>query len=333
MKHLLTLCLLAITMCAVAQTKKTVAVLDAVDKQGNIPTAYLSMIRNTMITAVTNTTDYEAYDRTSLDAIASEQNFQRSGHVDDEQIKRLGKMAGVDYVLVTEADAVDGWLTMIVKILNVETAKYEKAIDSDFLEMKPQIVQAGVRDVASKLFGGSSVYTTSPTSQTPQPQKTLEPGGTEPSANNVSRNKVAISLFACIQADKQLIDGVKVEYKIVSNTSEVASTDYLYWATSKVAYSEKNGKPALFNVFCVPKDIAEQEIGINAYMDAIIKNRQEPIFIQGLTSANCSNVSIIIRLSKEGFISQEKRFNLKEQATAIAKNNAATLKLITELRH
>ncbi len=329
MKKLFTLCLLAVTMCAVAQTRKTVAVLDAVDKQGNIPTAYLSMIRNTMITAVTNTTDYEAYDRTSLDAIASEQNFQRSGHVDDEQIKRLGKMAGVDYVLVTEADAVDGWLTMIVKILNVETAKYEKAIDSDFLEMKPQIVQAGVRDVASKLFGGSSVYSTPPTSQ---PIRTPEKETTAKSVDNTTNNKVAICLLGAITAKFELIDNVKIEYKIISSTSEVASTDYHYWTESNVVYA-KNGKPALFNVSCYPQSMAGQVNGTNEQVDAILQNRQEPIFVQGLTSANCSKVSIVLRLSKEGFIPQEKKFDFKGQSKEIAKNNAVILSLITELKH
>lgn len=306
--------------------KKTVAVLDAVDKQGNIPSAYLSMIRNTMITAVTNTEDYEAYDRTSLDAIASEQNFQRSGNVDDEQIKRLGKMAGVDYVLVTEADAVDGWLTMIVKILNVETAKYEKAIDSDFLEMKPQNVQAGVRDVASKLFGGSSVYATSLTSQIPQPQKDPKHDNTEPSKNNINSNQVTITLLGVIKADKRLVDGAKVEYKIISNTSEVASTNYQLVGMTKVAYATK-GKQAAFNLYCAP--IA------NAFGGAIYNTiRQEPIYINGLTSANCSQVSIIFRISKEGYISQEKPFSLRECSTLIAKHNVELVyKLITELTH
>lgn len=328
MKKLLTLCLLAVTMCTVAQ-KKTVAILDAVDKQGNIPAAYLSMIRNTMITAVTNTSDYEAYDRTSLDAIASEQNFQRSGQVDDEQIKRLGKMAGVDYVLVTEADAVDGWLTMIVKILNVETAKYEKAIDSDFLEMKPQIVQAGVRDVANKLFGGSSVYSSSSAPQRPLSQQNSNSENIESLANNISSNKVSISLYGCIQVNKQVIDGAKIEYKIVSNASEVASTDYQLVGMTKVAYTIKGGKAA-YNFLCTP--IAYAPSG-TIWWDALKTIRQEPIYIDGLTSANCSQVSIIFRISKEGYLPYEQTFYLKGNSKQIAKGNNATFVLITELKH
>lgn len=326
MKKLLSLCLLVVTMCAVAQQKKTVAILDAVDKQGNIPAAYLSMIRNTMITVVTNTSDYEAYDRTSLDAIASEQNFQRSGQVDDEQIKRLGKMAGVDYVLVTEADAVDGWLTMIVKILNVETAKYEKAIDSDFLEMKPQNVQAGVRSVANKLFGGSSVYTTEPTAQS---GGTPEKATPQTSVDYTNNNKVDICLLGAISANHKLIEDVKIEYKIISTTSEVASTDYQLLGMTKFAYL-KNGKPTTYNFLC--SSIANTPSG-TIYWDALRAIRQDPFYITGLTSANCSQVSIIFRISKEGYIPQEKGFYFRGYSKQIAKNNLVFFSIITELKH
>lgn len=294
MKKLLTLCLLAVTICAVAQ-KKTVAVLDAVDKQGKIPSAYLSMIRNTMITAITNTTDYEAYDRTSLDAIASEQNFQRSGQVDDEQIKRLGKMAGVDYVLVTEADAVDGWLTMIVKILNVETAKYEKAIDSDFLEMKPQIVQTGVRDVASKLFEGGNVYA---------------PSFSAPMTSQKPNSQILHSKFANADSVNLIImcgePQANVKYRIISSTPEVLSTEYQYLGnTGYISYAR------MFSVLaCLTSSLKTEYMkSDDAAHIAYINNCTSAIHIPGLTKENSKDIILLIHLSN-GNKSAEMKVNI-----------------------
>ena len=45
---------------------------------------------------------YEGYTRVNLSAITDEHAFERSGYVSDKEIKELGRMNGVDYVLVAE---------------------------------------------------------------------------------------------------------------------------------------------------------------------------------------------------------------------------------------
>lgn len=162
MKKLLTLCLLAITMCAVAQEKKTVAVLDPVDRQQTVPGYLLSTIRMTMETAITLSSEYEAFDRSTLDKLKQEQSFQHSGEVNDNTIKKLGQLTGVNYILVPEVSGGDGYVMISAKVMDVEKGRYERAFDSEFVEMKPQEVQKAARGLAVKLFGLSgSMSTTS----------------------------------------------------------------------------------------------------------------------------------------------------------------------------
>lgn len=101
-KSILIVLLSLLSMTAFAQTKK-VAILETVDKNGNVSYAIKLMIRSNLAKVITNTPGYEGYDRTDMKQISDEQTFQRTGMVSDEDIKRLGKITGAQYVLVAEA--------------------------------------------------------------------------------------------------------------------------------------------------------------------------------------------------------------------------------------
>ncbi|MCQ2324486.1 MAG: formylglycine-generating enzyme family protein [Paludibacteraceae bacterium] len=165
MKKLLTLCLLAVTMCVVAQNKKTVAVLEPLDRQKAVPAYMLASIRMTMETAITLSDEYEAFDRSALDRLKQEQHFQQSGEVDDtEKIKHLGALAGVNYVVVPEVAGGDGYVMISAKVMDVEKGRYDHAFDSEFVEMKPQEIQKAARKLAVDMFGLSGGPTSSSSS-------------------------------------------------------------------------------------------------------------------------------------------------------------------------
>ena len=106
-----------------AQVKR-VAILETVDKENKVTYANKLILRANLSKAITNTAGYEAYDRTDIDAIMGEQNFQRTGMVSNDQIKRLGEMTGANYILVAEAVVVDSKTMFITaKLLDVETAR------------------------------------------------------------------------------------------------------------------------------------------------------------------------------------------------------------------
>lgn len=129
MKKLLILLLSVISMSVFAQKEvKKVAILETVDRYGNVPYGVLLQVRSSLTFAISNTEGYEGFDRVDISAITGEQNFQRTGHVDEEQIKRIGVMTGASYVLIAEAAQYDDQNIIITaKILDVETSGIVKS--------------------------------------------------------------------------------------------------------------------------------------------------------------------------------------------------------------
>ena len=135
-----------------AQEVKRVAILETVDRENKVSYANKLILRANLSKAITQTSGYEAYDRTDIDAIMGEQNFQRTGLVSNEQIKRLGEMTGANYILVAEAVVVDSKNMFITaKLLDVETAR---TIMTDNLMMgtSADAIQEGCMVLAKKLF-------------------------------------------------------------------------------------------------------------------------------------------------------------------------------------
>lgn len=108
-------------------------------------------MRSNLAKAITNTPGYEAYDRTDMDAILGEQNFQRTGMVSNEQIKRLGEMTGAQYVLVAEAAVIDATnMYITAKLLDVETARTEMT-DNQMMGTNAREIQKGCQLLAANL--------------------------------------------------------------------------------------------------------------------------------------------------------------------------------------
>ncbi len=150
-KYIIFLFAFIFPMMAISQVKK-IAILETVDKNGDISYAHKLMLRASLSKAITNTEGYEAYDRTDIDAIMGEQDFQRTGMVSDDQIRQLGEMTGAMYILIAEAAKVDNANMFITaKVLNVETAKTEMT-DNLLMEATPSDIQKGCTNLANKLL-------------------------------------------------------------------------------------------------------------------------------------------------------------------------------------
>ena len=150
-KKLFAILMIALSVSAVAQTKK-VAILETVDRDNKLTYGVRLMVRSNLAEAVATTKGYEAYDRTNLDKILDEQTFQRTGYVSDEQIREIGKMTGVQYILVAEASKVDeAHVFVTAKILDVVTARTEN-ISSQLLGISAEQIQKGCQALASKLL-------------------------------------------------------------------------------------------------------------------------------------------------------------------------------------
>ena len=164
-------CFLLFAGIASAQVKR-VAILETVDKEGNITYANKLILRSNLSKAITNTPGYEAYDRTDIDAIMGEQEFQRTGMVSNDQIKRLGEMTGANYILVAEAAIADATTMFITaKLLDVETAR-TILTDNVMMGTNPESIQEGCIALAKKLFNNTSQPSTSVSSQAIQHDNT-----------------------------------------------------------------------------------------------------------------------------------------------------------------
>lgn len=154
-KVFLLACLLFSTLLTFAQIKK-VAILEVVDREGRLSYSQKLVLRSSMARAVANTLGYEAYDRTDVDMIMSEHDFQRTGLVREDEIRKLGEMTGVSLILVTEGALTDyNNIFVTAKILNVETGKVEM-MDNMMMSLNGDGMQQGCTKLTTRLFGVTS---------------------------------------------------------------------------------------------------------------------------------------------------------------------------------
>lgn len=170
-KLILFICLLcSVTMVYSAEAKK-VAILEVEDTENALEHGQRLMLRSSLAKAVANTPGYEAFDRTSLDAIMEEHNFQRTGFVNSKEIKELGEMTGVSYILVSEAAKTgDRKIVVAVKLVNVETAKVEIS-DNAVMGTSSDDMQRGCDMLASTLLDKKKHGKRITTEEQPKKQK------------------------------------------------------------------------------------------------------------------------------------------------------------------
>ena len=157
--------LLVVGAAAIAQNSKKVAILETVDKEGKVPYGVRLQLRGSLTYAISNTPGYEGYDRVDMSSIMGEHDFQRTGMVSDDQIKKLGEMTGANSILVAEA-AMYGADKIIItaKILSVETASVEAAAPPKVSSIDPDEMEKACIELARKLLGkGSGGSSSSPT--------------------------------------------------------------------------------------------------------------------------------------------------------------------------
>lgn len=155
MKRLLTIlltCLLVLPALAQGEGVKKVAILEVVDREGTVSYGVKLQLRSSLTAAITQTPGYEAYDRVDMAAIFGEHDFQRTGVVNNDQIKKLGEMSGCDYVLITEAAPIDANnLIIVAKVVDVTTARVESSEDN-MVSLNANGIRKGGQELAKKLF-------------------------------------------------------------------------------------------------------------------------------------------------------------------------------------
>jgi hypothetical protein len=114
---------------ASGQSKKKVAVYVT----GGADDGTKKVIGAKLVAAITKDDDYAAVERTAdfLAELNKEQNYQRSGAVDDGQITELGKQFGVDFVCVAEIINVNSSLFTAARFINVQSGLITATANND----------------------------------------------------------------------------------------------------------------------------------------------------------------------------------------------------------
>lgn len=138
MKKLFIVLLSVVAMSAVAQQKKV-----AVYVTGQ-QTGINKVLGDQLVAAFAKSGKYIAIERTAsfLAELGKEQNYQRTGAVDDNELSRLGKQFGVQLVCVADVSDVFGEKYVSARLIDVESAEVVNTSNATSkLESMPELLK------------------------------------------------------------------------------------------------------------------------------------------------------------------------------------------------
>ena len=84
----------------------------------------LNMVRGELIKAICLQSGYRAFMRTDIDQLMKEYGFQNSGMVADAQRKRIGEMAGADFICVSKLTKKQSFFYIEAYLVDIVTGEY-----------------------------------------------------------------------------------------------------------------------------------------------------------------------------------------------------------------
>lgn len=148
MRKLFIILLSALSLTAFAQEKKVAVYVMGEDAGIN------KVLGSKLVTAIARSEEYSAVERTIafLSELNKEQTYQRTGAVDDDEISRLGKQFGVQYVCVAVVSEAFNEKYLSARLIDVESAQVERsASSSKTIQSLDDIVNAA-NTVSSELL-------------------------------------------------------------------------------------------------------------------------------------------------------------------------------------
>jgi len=116
----------ALSLAAVAQQKKVAVYVTGEDAGIN------KVLGSKLVSAIARSEEYSAVERTEsfLAELSREQNYQRTGAVDDSELSRLGKQFGVQYICVASVSDAFNEKYLSARLIDVESAQVERTASS-----------------------------------------------------------------------------------------------------------------------------------------------------------------------------------------------------------
>lgn len=122
MKQLFSIFLCCLTSLLCAQNK-TIALSEPRIGEGSTEISGMekAMVRGELRKAIVNISGYEAVTRQDIDQMMKEHDFQRTGLVNSEQIKKLGILSGADFICVATLTKSNTEFYLEAYLINLET--------------------------------------------------------------------------------------------------------------------------------------------------------------------------------------------------------------------
>ena len=166
-----------------------------------------------LVDAIVNRSDYQAVERTAdfIRELNKEQEYQRTGAVDDGQISQLGQQFGVQLVCVAKVAKVGDRQFVSARLIDVETATVKKSTKPVFFTMNN--IDKSCSEIAISLVSGNQEEVEQPTRTTAANRITRRNNESEKMPQQPAvqqRQTVQMPVYVALTADKMNIyhDGV-----------------------------------------------------------------------------------------------------------------------------
>lgn len=131
----------------------------AVYATGDVDAKLKNLAQNNASTELVNCGRYQMIERSAdfLKFVSEEQNYQRSGAVDEGQIAELGKQYGAQCVCVVDITHIDKYLYVATRMIDVVAATSQRAGDAEKTNyMSPADLRKCVTEAVKKMEGGNT---------------------------------------------------------------------------------------------------------------------------------------------------------------------------------
>ncbi len=145
----------ALAKSITASGRKTVAVIDFTDLQGNVTELGRFLAEEFSIDLLADAKGFEVIDRTHLKAILQEHKLATTGLIDPQTARKLGQIAGVDTLVTGTIIPLGDSVRLTAKVLDTSTARMVGASTADIPKTR------AIEELLAKGIGSSQASTLS----------------------------------------------------------------------------------------------------------------------------------------------------------------------------
>ncbi len=188
-----------------AAGKKTIAVVDFTDLQGNVTELGRFLAEEFSVALAGTSKGFEVVDRTHLKSILVEHKLSSTGIIDPQTARKLGQIVGVDALITGTITPFGDSIRISVKVLDTTTAKVVSASTANIAKTKA-IEELLARGVESPLSASQQALATGRVSS-PNNQKAKKIGDLMVTMKDVvvsSKERVGVIMDFLNQSDKEL---------------------------------------------------------------------------------------------------------------------------------